>query len=89
MKMKAAVLYDFNAPLIVEEVELEEPRGGEIRVKMVAAGICHSDLAVIDASAPVPLPVLLGRPAQVPADVPEPVRGLLPRWPGTQTRASR
>ena len=44
MRMKAAVLYGINQPLVVEEVELDPPKAGEVLVKMVASGICHSDL---------------------------------------------
>ena len=44
MRMKAAVLYGVNEPVIVEEVELDPPKAGEVLVKMVATGICHSDL---------------------------------------------
>lgn len=41
--MKAAVLYEYNAPLKIEDLELDEPRSGEVLVKMVASGVCHSD----------------------------------------------
>ena len=44
MRMKAAVLYGVNQPVVVEEVELDPPKAGEVLVKMVATGICHSDL---------------------------------------------
>ena len=39
MKMKAAVLYDYNTPLKVEEIDLDEPKAGEVRVKIEATGI--------------------------------------------------
>lgn len=45
--MKAAVLYEYKTPLKVEEVDLEAPKTGEVRVKIVANGICHSDYSVI------------------------------------------
>ena len=41
--MKAAVLYE-PKKLIVEDVELEKPRFGEVLVKLSASGVCHSDL---------------------------------------------
>ncbi len=44
MKMKAAVLEKFDAPLSVQEVELAEPRRGEVLVRLVACGVCHTDL---------------------------------------------
>jgi S-(hydroxymethyl)glutathione dehydrogenase / alcohol dehydrogenase len=44
MKVRAAVLEEFGAPLVVQEVELQEPRGGEVLVRLVACGVCHTDL---------------------------------------------
>jgi S-(hydroxymethyl)glutathione dehydrogenase/alcohol dehydrogenase len=44
MKIRAAVLEEFGAPLAVQEVELEEPRVGEALVRLVACGVCHTDL---------------------------------------------
>jgi S-(hydroxymethyl)glutathione dehydrogenase/alcohol dehydrogenase len=44
MKMKAAVLEEFGRPLVVQEVELDEPRAGEALVRLVACGVCHTDL---------------------------------------------
>src|ERR671937_3017489 len=44
MKMRAAVLEDFGEPLAVEEVELAEPRAGEVLVRLEACGVCHTDL---------------------------------------------
>ncbi|MBA7594505.1 hypothetical protein ES703_01449 [subsurface metagenome] len=45
--MKAAVLYEPNSPLRVEEVTLDEPQDQEVVVKLVAIGVCHTDLHVI------------------------------------------
>jgi S-(hydroxymethyl)glutathione dehydrogenase/alcohol dehydrogenase len=42
--MRAAVLEDFGQPLRVQEVELAEPRAGEVLVRLVACGVCHTDL---------------------------------------------
>ncbi|HET6832096.1 MAG TPA: alcohol dehydrogenase catalytic domain-containing protein [Solirubrobacterales bacterium] len=44
MRMKAAVLEEFGEPLVVQELELEEPRAGEVLVRLVACGVCHTDL---------------------------------------------
>ena len=44
MRIKAAVLEEFGAPLVVQEVELAEPRAGEVLVRLVACGVCHTDL---------------------------------------------
>ena len=68
MKMKAAVLRDLglprpfaqSKPLQIEEVDLEGPGEGEILVKVAGAGLCHSDLSVIDGSRPRPVPVIPG-----------------------------
>lgn len=42
--MKAAVCYDFGRPLLVEEVEIDPPQMGEVKVKIAACAICHSDI---------------------------------------------
>src|SRR5205809_6722396 len=42
--MRAAVLEEFGRPLEVQELELEEPRAGEALVRLVACGVCHTDL---------------------------------------------
>src|SRR4051812_22030564 len=44
MQISAAVLEDFGAPLEVQQIELDEPRAGEALVRLVACGICHTDL---------------------------------------------
>jgi S-(hydroxymethyl)glutathione dehydrogenase/alcohol dehydrogenase len=44
MRMRAAVLEEFGRPLAVQEVELAEPRAGEVLVRLVACGVCHTDL---------------------------------------------
>ncbi len=44
MQIRAAVLEEFGAPLVVREVELSEPRAGEVLVRLVACGVCHTDL---------------------------------------------
>ena len=44
MKIRAAVLERFGAPLEVQELDLAEPRAGEVLVRLVACGVCHTDL---------------------------------------------
>jgi S-(hydroxymethyl)glutathione dehydrogenase/alcohol dehydrogenase len=63
MRVSAAVLYEVGKPVVVEDVDLEEPRHGEVLVRWVANGVCHSDLHVITGDYPHPLPVVLGHEA--------------------------
>src|SRR5919199_2496744 len=71
MKIKAAVLramgapapYAKSKPLAIEEVELDPPGPGEVLVKVAAAGLCHSDLSVINGDRPRPMPMALGHEA--------------------------
>ena len=71
MKIKAAVLHKMGAelpyakskPLTIEEVELDGPGRGEVLVKIGAAGLCHSDLSVIEGNRPRPTPMVLGHEA--------------------------
>ncbi len=44
MRMRAAVLEEFGEPLVVQEVDLEEPKSGEVLVRLTACGVCHTDL---------------------------------------------
>jgi S-(hydroxymethyl)glutathione dehydrogenase/alcohol dehydrogenase len=44
MKMRAAVLEEFGKPLVVQDVDLSEPRAGEVLVRLAACGVCHTDL---------------------------------------------
>src|SRR6266446_2176899 len=63
MKATAAVLYEVKRPLVIEEVELLEPRAHEVLVKWAANGVCHSDYHLINGDVPHPLPVILGHEA--------------------------
>jgi alcohol dehydrogenase len=71
MKTTAAVLravtdqrpYSQSRPLALEEVELGAPRPGELLVRVEAAGVCHSDVSVVDGSRVRPLPMALGHEA--------------------------
>ncbi len=60
MKTQAAVLWDHGEPWSVEEVELGEPVAGEVKVKLAAAGLCHSDEHLVTGDIPVTLPVIGG-----------------------------
>jgi len=44
MRMRAAVLEEFGQPLVVQELDLAEPRAGEVLVRLVACGVCHTDM---------------------------------------------
>ncbi len=58
--MRAAVFYEAGKPLAVEEIEVAPPKEGEVLVRMVAAGVCHSDYHAIAGDMPVPAPIILG-----------------------------
>lgn len=60
MKLKAAVTLAKSADFSIRELELEGPRAGEILVRVVASGMCHTDLVVRDQHYPFPLPGVLG-----------------------------
>ena len=61
--MKAAVLRDLARPMEIEEVEVSKPRPREVLLRVVAVGLCHSDLHVIEGDLPFPLPAILGHEA--------------------------
>lgn len=71
MQIRAAILeqsglpapYAQSRPLAIRQVELAGPGEGEVLVRVVAAGLCHSDLSVIDGNRPRPLPMVLGHEA--------------------------
>src|SRR5437763_517393 len=44
MKIRAAVLEEFGKPLVVQQIELAEPKAGEVLVRLAACGVCHTDL---------------------------------------------
>ena len=60
MRMKAAVLYEAQQPLVIEEIELDPPKTGEVMVKMVASGVCHSDVHYYTGDMPREKPIILG-----------------------------
>ena len=87
MKTKAAVIrqmelprpYVNSLPLSIEEVELDGPKDGEVLVQVAGAGLCHSDLSVINGSRPRPVPMVMGHEAAgVVRDVGSGVKDLKP-----------
>ncbi|SAL02404.1 S-(hydroxymethyl)glutathione dehydrogenase/class III alcohol dehydrogenase [Caballeronia pedi] len=71
MKIRAAVLQSMGAtspyadsrPLHIEEIDLARPGPDEVLIKIAAAGLCHSDLSVINGDRPRPMPMALGHEA--------------------------
>ncbi|MXP24542.1 alcohol dehydrogenase catalytic domain-containing protein [Altererythrobacter indicus] len=57
---RAAICRGNSEPFAIEDVELAELRPDELRVKIIACGVCHTDMAVRDQQLPVPMPVVLG-----------------------------
>jgi alcohol dehydrogenase len=88
MKTKAAVLHEIgrprpfaeSRPLLVEELELDGPGEGEVLVRIGAAGLCHSDLSVVNGDRPRPVPMALGHEAA--GEVAEVGRGVTDLRPG-------
>ncbi|UUU35038.1 Zn-dependent alcohol dehydrogenase [Streptomyces sp. CA-210063] len=60
MAVRAAVLPAVGAPLEITEIELPDPGPGQVRVRLAAAGVCHSDLSLSDGTMRVPVPAVLG-----------------------------
>lgn len=58
--MKAAVCYEYGKPLVIEELEIAAPQAGEVKVKMSAAAICHSDVHIIKGDWGTPVPLVPG-----------------------------
>src|ERR1700759_82226 len=52
MRMRAAVLEEFGAPLAVQEVDLADPKAGELLLRRVACGVCHTDMYTASGAAP-------------------------------------
>ncbi|MFP8879693.1 MAG: Zn-dependent alcohol dehydrogenase [Myxococcota bacterium] len=61
--MKAAVLEAIDQPLVVQEIDIEPPKTGEVGLKIVASGICRSDYSNANGTLRTPLPVVLGHEA--------------------------
>ncbi|AKO52440.1 alcohol dehydrogenase [Marinobacter psychrophilus] len=63
MDIIAAVTRGKSEDFLVETIQIDDPRPGEVRVKVIATGMCHTDLVVRDQYLPVPLPAVLGHEA--------------------------
>jgi aryl-alcohol dehydrogenase len=59
-EIKAAVLRAPKSPFLIESVKLDAPRADEVLVELVATGICHSDVAIVEQILPLPPPLVLG-----------------------------
>ena len=53
MKTKGALVWDFHQPWSVEEIEIGDPRKGEVKVALEVAGMCHSDHHIVTGDIPV------------------------------------
>jgi len=60
MQITAAIARDKGGDFSLETLELESPRAGEVLVRVVATGVCHTDMVVRDGHLPTPMPVVLG-----------------------------
>jgi S-(hydroxymethyl)glutathione dehydrogenase/alcohol dehydrogenase len=60
MAVRAAVLHDYGKPLDIEEIDLAPTGPGQVRVRIAASGVCHSDLSVVQGKFPFPVPCVLG-----------------------------
>ncbi|MBW8818422.1 MAG: alcohol dehydrogenase catalytic domain-containing protein, partial [Streptomyces sp.] len=58
--VRAAVLPAVGAPLEVTDIDLPDPGPGQVRVRLAAAGVCHSDLSLSNGTMRVPVPAVLG-----------------------------
>jgi S-(hydroxymethyl)glutathione dehydrogenase / alcohol dehydrogenase len=61
--MRAAVCYEFGKPLVIDDVTLDPPQAGEVKVKIAAAGICHSDIHLIRGEWGGDIPLVAGHEA--------------------------
>ncbi|XP_046507746.1 alcohol dehydrogenase 1-like isoform X2 [Equus quagga] len=57
---RAAIAWERNSPLSIEEVQLEPPKAGEVRIKMTSSGICGSDNHILKGSLPGNFPLIPG-----------------------------
>jgi len=60
MEIKAAVVFETGGDFSIEKLELSDPNDDEVLVRIVGAGICHTDLAARDQHLPIPLPSVFG-----------------------------
>ena len=60
MKVRVAVVEAVGAPIQIQEVDLAEPKAGEVLVRIKACGVCHSDWHLVTGETKHPLPAGLG-----------------------------
>ncbi|RKH43024.1 alcohol dehydrogenase catalytic domain-containing protein, partial [Corallococcus llansteffanensis] len=60
LPVRAALLRSVKGPFLIDEVELESPREGELRVRVTASGICHTDLTYRAGAGRFAFPAVLG-----------------------------
>ena len=76
---RAAVLTALDTPLQLRDVDLDAPHAGEVLVRMVASGVCHTDLSMVNGTLPITLPAVLGHEgAGIVEEVGEGVDGFAP-----------
>ena len=63
LNVRAAVVHGPNQPFVIEEVQLEAPRAGEVLVQVKTTGLCHSDLHAYEGKVPWQFPAILGHEA--------------------------
>lgn len=79
MRIRAAVAEEKSGPFLMQELDLADPRPSELLVRVIATGICQTDVHVRDQNYPVPLPAVFGHEgAGVVERVGEGVRGIAP-----------
>lgn len=59
IKCRAAVAWELGKPLSIENIEVAPPKAGEVRIKIVATGLCHTDLTILNTPA-FKFPSILG-----------------------------
>ena len=62
-KARAVLCRELNKPVVVEEIEVDGPKRGEVTVKLGACGVCHSDLSATNGTIPMAPPLVLGHEA--------------------------
>lgn len=60
MQIKAAVTHSKGEDFRIETIQLDDPKAGEVLIRIAASGICHTDIVARDQEYPVPLPAVLG-----------------------------
>src|SRR5689334_25287799 len=86
MKVKAAVLHDVKSPFEITELDLDGPGAGEVLIRYVAAGLCHSDLHLTDGDLPPRYPIVGGHEGS--GIIEEVGPGVTKAKPGTQAGCS-